>query len=49
MLLLTNKLVKGCEAVNTIAPLGFTILSYCSHSGLNGIIVSHLQAVVPQP
>jgi hypothetical protein len=49
MLLLTNKLVKGCEAVNTIAPFGFIILSYCSQSLSKGIIVSHLQAVVPQP
>ena len=31
----------------TIAPLGFIILLYCSHNLSNGIILSHLQAVVP--
>lgn len=34
-------------ACYVIIPLSFIILSYCSHNGSNGIIVSHLQAVVP--
>ena len=47
ILLITNALVNGCEAVRTIAPLSLIILLYCSQSGSKGIIVSHLQAVVP--
>src|SRR5699024_11252606 len=47
LLLFINDVVKGCEAVKTIAPLSLITLSYCSHNGSNGIIVSHLQAVVP--
>ena len=47
ILLQPNLLVNGCFAVNTIAPLSFIILLYCSQSGSNGIIVSHLHAVVP--
>src|SRR5699024_4595826 len=46
-LLITNALVNGWLAVNTIAPLSFIIRSYCSHNGSKGIIVSHEQAVVP--
>src|SRR5699024_8177758 len=46
-LLITNALVNGWEAVNTIAPLSFITRSYCSHNGSKGIIVSHEHAVVP--
>jgi len=46
-LLITKALVKGCDAVNTIAPFGFINFSYRFHKSSNGIIVSHLQAVVP--
>src|SRR5699024_5463626 len=47
ILLFINFVVKGCEAVRTIAPLSFITLLYCSHNGSKGIIVSHLHAVVP--
>src|SRR5699024_2981086 len=47
ILLFINFVVKGCDAVSTIAPLSLITLSYCSHNGSKGIIVSHLQAVVP--
>src|SRR5699024_8198335 len=46
-LLITNALVNGWFAVNTIAPLSLITRSYCSHKGSKGIIVSHLHAVVP--
>src|SRR5699024_8514462 len=46
-LLITNALVNGWLAVSTIAPLSFITLSYCSHNGSKGIIVSHEHAVVP--
>src|SRR5699024_5709487 len=47
ILLFINFVVKGCDAVKTIAPLSFITLSYCSQNGSKGIIVSHLHAVVP--
>src|SRR5699024_8178019 len=46
-LLITKVLVKVGLEVTTIAPLSFITRSYCSQSGSKGIIVSHLQAVVP--
>src|SRR5699024_9715454 len=46
-LLITNALVNGWIAVRTIAPLSLITLSYCSHNGSKGIIVSHAHAVVP--
>ena len=39
--------MNGCDAISTIAPLGFTIRLSCAHIGSNGITASHLQAVVP--
>src|SRR5699024_4904366 len=46
--LLNLKLLEnGSAPVNTIAPLSLITRSYCSHKGSNGIIVSHLHAVVP--
>src|SRR5699024_2868265 len=47
VLLITNALVNGWLAVSTIAPLSFITRSYSAHNGSNGMIVSHLQAVVP--
>src|SRR3990167_7772644 len=47
ILLITKALVKGWLAVKTIAPLSLIILLYCSQSGSKGMMVSHLQAVVP--
>src|SRR5699024_9284616 len=44
---MTNSLANGWVAVNTIAPLSLIIRSYCSHNKSNGIIVSHLHAIVP--
>src|SRR5699024_289154 len=44
-LLSISLVVKGWLAVRTIAPLFLITLSYCSHKGSNGIIVSHLHAV----
>src|SRR5699024_4366411 len=44
---MTNSLANGWVAVNTIAPLSLITRSYCSHNKSNGIIVSHLHAVVP--
>src|SRR5699024_3667987 len=46
-LLSISLVVKGWLAVRTIAPLSLITRSYCSQSGSKGIIVSHLQAVVP--
>src|SRR5699024_5251329 len=46
-LIITNALVNGWLAVSTIAPLSFITRSYSAHNGSNGMIVSHLQAVVP--
>src|SRR5699024_5562194 len=42
-----NAVVNGWLAVRTIAPFGLITRSYCSHNGSNGIIESHLHAVVP--
>src|SRR5699024_1688011 len=39
--------VNGWLDVSTIAPLSFITLSYCSHNGSKGIIVSHAHAVIP--
>src|SRR5699024_1803397 len=46
-LLIINLVVNGCDAVKTIAPLFLITLSYCLHNSSNGIISSHLEAVVP--
>jgi hypothetical protein len=42
-----KELVKGWLAVITIAPFFFVMRFSCSHIGSNGIMLSHLQAVVP--
>ena len=51
VLTLNNNVYKCLDnnngARSTIQPSSFIILSYCFQSGSNGIIVSHLQAVVP--
>src|SRR5699024_3092752 len=46
-LLSISLVVKGWLAVRTIAPLSLITRSYCSHNGSNGMIESHLHAVVP--
>src|SRR5699024_1139493 len=46
-LLSISLVVNGWLAVSTIAPLSFITRSYSAHNGSNGMIVSHLQAVVP--
>src|SRR5699024_7949696 len=45
-LLFLSPLLNGSCPVNTIAPLSFITLSYCSHNGSKGMIVSHEHAVV---
>src|SRR5699024_7675875 len=47
MLDILKLLENGSLPKRTIAPLSLMILSYCSHKGAKGIIVSHLLAVVP--
>src|SRR5699024_85164 len=47
ILLLINDVVNGWLAVSITAPFGLITRSYCSHNGSNGIIESHLHAVVP--
>lgn len=47
ILLFINFAVNGWLPNKTIAQLFFIILLYCSHSGSNGMMLSHWQAVVP--
>ena len=42
-----NFVVNGCDAVNTIAPSGFVTRSSCFQRRSNGIMLSHLQSVIP--
>src|SRR5699024_2743760 len=46
-LLIRSLLENGSLPNNTTAPFFFITLLYCSHSGSNGITLSHLHAVVP--
>ena len=46
-LLIISNDVKGSPANKTIGAFGLHTRWYCSHRGSNGMIMSHLQAVVP--